>query len=209
MGRCLPRKRRVRRQAPLRTNPQGSKWLRANLIEAATAASRTKNTYLQAQYQRLRARRGHARATRPPSQHSILVAVWHMLTTGELYNDPGGDYFTRRDPERNKRRLVAQLERSATPSPSTQPPERGFLFRRSDTPAHGDDAEVSVWAQPAGVGRIIRAGDELVHEAVVRGVFPAWPALGAGGGGGFLGRGVGGRGRDACYWRGAGRRVRR
>ena len=42
---------------------KGSKWLRANLIEAATAASRTKDTYLQAQYQRLRARRGHARAT--------------------------------------------------------------------------------------------------------------------------------------------------
>jgi transposase len=31
----------------------GSKWLRANLIEAATAASHTKDTYLQAQYQRL------------------------------------------------------------------------------------------------------------------------------------------------------------
>ena len=39
---------------------KGSKWLRANLIEAATAASRAKDTYLQAQYQRLRARRGHA-----------------------------------------------------------------------------------------------------------------------------------------------------
>jgi transposase len=34
-----------------------------------------------------------------------------MLTTGELYNDLGGDYFSRRDPERQTRRLVAQLER--------------------------------------------------------------------------------------------------
>ena len=89
---------------------RGSKWLRANLIEAATAASRTKNTYLQAQYQRLRARRGHARATTAVA-HSMLVAVWHILTTGEIYNDPGGDYFARRDPERTTRRLVAQLER--------------------------------------------------------------------------------------------------
>ena len=89
---------------------KGSKWLRANLIEAATAASRTKNTYLQTQYQRLRARRGHARATTAVA-HSMLVAVWHILTTGEIYNDPGGDYFARRDPERTTRRLVAQLER--------------------------------------------------------------------------------------------------
>ena len=43
--------------------------------------------------------------------HSILTAVWHMLATGELYNDLGGDYIARRDPERQIKRLVAQLER--------------------------------------------------------------------------------------------------
>ena len=41
----------------------------------------------------------------------MLVAVWHILTTGEIYNDPGGDYFTRRDPERTTRRLITQLEK--------------------------------------------------------------------------------------------------
>jgi transposase len=89
---------------------KGSKWLRANLVEAATAASRTKNTYLQAQYTRLRARRGHARAVTAVA-HSMLVAVWHILSTGESYTDPGGDYFARRDPERTTRRLIAQLEK--------------------------------------------------------------------------------------------------
>jgi transposase len=87
-----------------------SKWLRANSIEAAKAASRTKDTYLQAQYQRLRARRGHAKATTAVA-HSILVAARHMLSAGELYVDPGGDYFARRDPPRTTRRLVAQLDR--------------------------------------------------------------------------------------------------
>ena len=43
--------------------------------------------------------------------HSILIAVWHILTTGEIYRDPGGDFFQRRDPARLTRRLVAQLER--------------------------------------------------------------------------------------------------
>ena len=44
-------------------------------------------------------------------KHSILCACWHMLTTGELYRELGGDYYSRRDPERSTRRLVAQLER--------------------------------------------------------------------------------------------------
>jgi hypothetical protein len=33
-----------------------------------------------------------------------------MLTTGELYNDLGGDSYRRRDPARITKRLVAQLE---------------------------------------------------------------------------------------------------
>jgi transposase len=34
-----------------------------------------------------------------------------MLSTGELYREAGSDYFTRLDPDRYARRLVAQLER--------------------------------------------------------------------------------------------------
>ncbi|MGP0053374.1 MAG: hypothetical protein ACLPZR_31660 [Solirubrobacteraceae bacterium] len=34
-----------------------------------------------------------------------------MLTSGELYRDLGGDYYQRRDPERQTRRLIAKLER--------------------------------------------------------------------------------------------------
>ena len=58
---------------------------------------------------RLRPRVGHGRAL-GAVKHSIICACWHMLTTGELYHDLGGDYFRRRDPERQTRRLVAQLE---------------------------------------------------------------------------------------------------
>jgi transposase len=39
----------------------------------------------------------------------MLTAIWHMLATGELYNDPGANYFTR-DPTRQIKRLVTQLE---------------------------------------------------------------------------------------------------
>jgi transposase len=88
---------------------KGSKWLRSTLTESALAAARTKNSYLAAQYQRLRGRRGHSKAVTAVG-HSILTAAWHMLQTGELYRDLGGDYFTRQNPDRLTRRLIRQLE---------------------------------------------------------------------------------------------------
>jgi transposase len=87
----------------------GSKWLDIALEEAAMSAIRTKDVYLAAQYARLRPRRGHKKAL-GAVKHSILIACWHMLSTGELYHDLGGDYYRKRDPERVTKRLVAQLQ---------------------------------------------------------------------------------------------------
>jgi transposase len=91
------------------TTRNGSKWLDWALEEAALAAIRTKDVYLAAQYARLKPRRGHKKAL-GAVKHSILIACWHMLSTGELYRDLGGDYFRKRDPERLTKRLVKQLE---------------------------------------------------------------------------------------------------
>jgi transposase len=88
---------------------KANKWLRSTLTEAANAAAKTKDSYLAAQYQRLRGRRGHSKAVTAVG-HSILTAAWHMLHNGELYNDLGGDYFTRQNPDRLTKRLVRQLE---------------------------------------------------------------------------------------------------
>ncbi len=89
---------------------KGSRWLGIALTEAALAATRQTDTYLGAQYRRLRGRRGHKRAL-GAVKHSMICAAWHMLTTGEIYNDLGGDYYSRRNPERQTKRLIAQLER--------------------------------------------------------------------------------------------------
>jgi len=89
---------------------KGSRWLGIALTEAAQANTRSRDTYLSAQYRRLKPRRGHKRAI-GAVRHSIIVACWHMLSTGEIYRDAGGDYFTRLDPDKQARRLVAQLER--------------------------------------------------------------------------------------------------
>ena len=88
----------------------GSKWLDFALEEAAMAAIRVKGHHLEAQYRRLKPRRGHKRAL-GAIKHTMLGAIWHMLSTGETYREIGGDYFTNRDPQRQTRRLVAQLER--------------------------------------------------------------------------------------------------
>jgi hypothetical protein len=51
--------------------------------------------------------------------------AWHMLSTGKLYREPGGDYFERhRDPDREVKRLVTQLQRlgqhaTVAPTPGT------------------------------------------------------------------------------------------
>jgi len=89
---------------------KGSKWLGIALHEAALAAVAAKGSYLGAQYKRLRPRLGHGRAL-GAIKHAILVAYWHMFQTGEVYRELGGDYYQRRDPERQIRRLVVQLER--------------------------------------------------------------------------------------------------
>ena len=65
----------------------GSKWLRIALVEAAQAAGRSKDTYLSAQYARIRGRRGPGRAAVAVG-HSILVIAWHLLSTGETYTRP-------------------------------------------------------------------------------------------------------------------------
>ncbi|MCV7152440.1 IS110 family transposase [Mycolicibacterium pyrenivorans] len=86
----------------------GDRWLTGALGTAALAAARTRDsTYLGAKYRRLAPRIGKQKAI-VALQHSILAAVWHMFTDDVDYQDLGGDYFARLDPERAMRRIVRQ-----------------------------------------------------------------------------------------------------
>jgi hypothetical protein len=90
---------------------KGDPWLRKALTESAKAAARSNDTYLSAQYHRLRGRKGPAKAT-GAVRHSILVAAWHILSNHVPYAELGADYFDRRrDPDRETRALVRKLER--------------------------------------------------------------------------------------------------
>ena len=91
---------------------RGNRWLRQALIEAARAAVRTKNSYLGAQYRRLKGRRKDAdnRAIVAVA-HSILVIVYHLLRDGTMYQDLGADFFQQRDREQVTKRAVNTLKR--------------------------------------------------------------------------------------------------
>lgn len=87
---------------------KGSPWLKTALVTAAWAAVRVKGSYLQAQFLRLRARRGAKKAILAVAA-SMLTAIWHMLKNGVEYHDLGADHFARRDRTKAILRLVSRL----------------------------------------------------------------------------------------------------
>jgi hypothetical protein len=94
---------------PAHTAP-GDRWLKAALGTAAMGAIRTKNSYTHALFRRVSARRGGKRAQAAVA-HSLLVAIWHILTSTTPYQDLGADYFLTRDnPDHRRRRAIAQLQ---------------------------------------------------------------------------------------------------
>jgi hypothetical protein len=96
-------KRRRRRLTP------GNRWLKPTLIQAAWAASLSKNTYLASPYRRLVGRRGKKGALVAVA-HSLLMIFYHLLKERTTYAELGGDFFDRLEPERLTRSYVKRLE---------------------------------------------------------------------------------------------------
>lgn len=88
---------------------KGAPWLKTTLIQCAWAAARKNGSYLQAQFRRLRARRGAKKAIGAVAA-SILTAAYHMLKDGTLYHDLGPDHFDRRAKTVQTKRLVTRLQ---------------------------------------------------------------------------------------------------
>jgi transposase len=87
---------------------KGSPWLKTTLVQSAWAAVRTKDSYLHAQFHRIRARRGPKKAIVAVAA-SILTAIYHMLKDGTMYQDLGPNHFDARAKERQKNRLIKRL----------------------------------------------------------------------------------------------------
>ncbi len=87
---------------------KGAPWLKIILIQCAWAASRKKDSYYKAQFNRLRAKCGPQKAICAVGA-SMLTAIYHMLKNGTQHHDLGADHFDRRSAQVKASKLVAQL----------------------------------------------------------------------------------------------------
>ncbi len=93
------RSTRTRRSAP---------WLKTTLVNAAWAATRKKDSYLRAQFLRIKSRRGAKKAILAVAS-SMLTAAYFMLRDGVEYHDLGFHHFEQRDKEQLTKRLLQRL----------------------------------------------------------------------------------------------------
>jgi transposase len=89
---------------------KGNPFLKAILIQAASAAVRTKGSYYQAKFARLCRRRGYKRAIVAVA-HSMLVAIYHIIRDGRPYRELGSEWIPKRSAAMKRRSLIKQLER--------------------------------------------------------------------------------------------------
>jgi transposase len=89
---------------------KGNRALRSGLLQAAWAASHTRNTYLSAQYRRLAGRRGKKRAIVAVA-HCILVMSYHILKRQQPHHELGANYFDERKKESILHGLVKRISK--------------------------------------------------------------------------------------------------
>jgi transposase len=87
---------------------KGAPWLKTTLVQCAWAAVRKKDSYLKAQFLRIKARRGPKKAIMAVAA-SILTAIYHMLKDGTLYQDLGSNHFQSQSKGQQTKRLVKRL----------------------------------------------------------------------------------------------------
>jgi len=90
-----------------KTRP-GNPYLKGALGIAAMSAARSHDTHLAAKYRRIASRRGPIKAI-VALEHTMLIAIWNMITNGVFYDDLGGDYYTKLNPDKTKQRALNQL----------------------------------------------------------------------------------------------------
>lgn len=87
---------------------KGAVWLKTTLVTAAWAAARKKDSYLRAQFLRLKSRRGPKKAIIAVAA-SMLTACYYMLRDQVPYRDLGPAHFDRRDQTKLVGRLTKRI----------------------------------------------------------------------------------------------------
>jgi transposase len=87
---------------------QSAPWLKPTLVNAAWAATRKRDSYLHAQFLRIKGRRGAKKAIIAVAS-SMLTAAYFMLRDGVVYEDLGPGHFAAQDKQRITKRLLQRL----------------------------------------------------------------------------------------------------
>jgi transposase len=87
---------------------QGAPWLKTTLVQIAWPAARKRHSYFQAQFLRLKTRRGPKKAIVAVAA-SMLTGMYYMLRDGSEFHDLGDQYFAHHDKARLTNRLLKRL----------------------------------------------------------------------------------------------------
>jgi transposase len=87
---------------------KGAPWLKTMMVQCALPATRKKDSYYKAQFNRLRGKHGAKKAVCAVAA-SMLTAVYHMLKDGTHHQDLGANHFDHRSTEIKAKRLAAQI----------------------------------------------------------------------------------------------------
>jgi transposase len=89
---------------------KGNRWLRRGLCQAAWGASRKKDCFLNAFFQRHKATHGAQKAI-IATAHRLLVIAYCILRDGTTYQERGGDFYDQLNAARTRQRLIERLRR--------------------------------------------------------------------------------------------------
>lgn len=88
---------------------KGNKILKSTLVQCAKAASKNRNSFFYAQYQRICIRRGKNRATLAVA-HSILISIYHMIKDDLDFIELGSDFYNQFNTEKKINSYLKKLK---------------------------------------------------------------------------------------------------
>ena len=88
---------------------KGNKILKSTLAQCAKSASKNKNSFFYAQYQRICVRRGKNRATLAVA-HSMLISIYYMIKDGVEFNELGAEFYNQFNTEKKINSYLKKLK---------------------------------------------------------------------------------------------------
>jgi transposase len=108
VGRLLPAARRKRRQTTLHAHAPERTVAQTHAHQSGMGRHSEKDSYLPAQFLRIKSRRGAKKASLAVAS-SMLTAAYFMLRDGVEYHDLGSHHFEQRDKKQLAKRLLQRL----------------------------------------------------------------------------------------------------